>query len=223
MPHVDRDGIPFTPFMEPRMAPRSLNPHAAENVAQRLSGKEPLQPPRRNVLLAFLAGSIGSLLALFPLGTGLLTFLDPLLKRKGDGDESDAGLSLRVGSLSNLPADGTPVQVPVIADLTDAWNRESNQPIGAVYLRRDGDQVVCFNAICPHAGCFIGYDNGRRLFQCPCHTSAFELSGERIEPSPSPRDMDPLEIDEKKLAETGEIWVKFQNFYPGKAKREVKA
>jgi menaquinol-cytochrome c reductase iron-sulfur subunit len=202
------------------MAPRSLNPRAAENVANRLSGGKGPEPPRRNVLLAFLAGAIGGLVALFPFGAGLLTFLDPLLRKK---DTSEEGLRLRVGRLENLPADGTPVQAPVIADLTDAWNREPNQPIGAVYLRRIGDSVVAFNAICPHAGCFIGFDEGRGCFQCPCHTSSFTLEGDRMLPSPSPRDLDPLEVDEELLAETGDIWIHFVNFYPGKPTREIKA
>jgi len=201
------------------MATRSLNPNASENVAARLAGKSP-EPPRRNILLAFLAGAIGTLVAVFPFGAGLLTFLDPLLRKK---EQTEEGLTLRVGMLENIPADGTPVQVPVIADLTDGWNREPNQPIGAVYLRRIGDQVVAFNAICPHAGCFVGFDDGRNCFQCPCHTSSFQLSGERIEPSPSPRDLDTLVVDEEKLKATGEVWITFVNYYPGKATREPKA
>jgi menaquinol-cytochrome c reductase iron-sulfur subunit len=126
-----------------------------------------------------------------------------------------------VASLAAIPADGTPIQVPVIADLTDAWNREPNQPIGAVYLRREGDQVVCFNAICPHAGCFVGYAADRKVFQCPCHTSSFTLDGERIMPSPSPRNMDELKVEADKL-KSGEVWIEFVNYYPGKEDREEK-
>jgi menaquinol-cytochrome c reductase iron-sulfur subunit len=126
-----------------------------------------------------------------------------------------------VASLAALPADGTPVQVPVIADLTDAWSREPNQPVGAVYLRRVEDKVVCFNSICPHAGCFVAYAADRKVFQCPCHTSSFQLDGQRILPSPSPRDMDPLEVDEARLQD-GEIWIQFVNYYPGKEHREQK-
>ncbi|HTN73767.1 MAG TPA: Rieske 2Fe-2S domain-containing protein, partial [Pirellulaceae bacterium] len=164
------------------MAPRSLNPHATENVAQRLAGGPTTPPPRRGVLVGILAGAIGLFVGIVPFGAGLLTFLDPLLKKK----EQKAGAKLlRVGLVDNIPADGTPVQAPVIADLTDAWNREPNQPIGAVYLRREGDKVVCFNAICPHAGCFVGFDENRNVFQCPCHTSSFTLEGEIIQPSPS--------------------------------------
>jgi quinol---cytochrome c reductase iron-sulfur subunit, bacillus type len=200
---------------------KSLNPHAA--------GGPPPPPttaanvtPRRNVLAAVAATLIGAFVGLVPFAAGLVMFLDPLLKRKSKaGGQAGKLQPLRVASLDALPADGTPVQVPVIADLTDAWNREPNQPIGAVYLRRHGDQVTCFNAICPHAGCFVGYADDRKVFQCPCHTSSFELDGQRIMPSPSPRNMDELAVDAEKLKE-GEVWVEFVNYYPGKEEREEK-
>lgn len=175
--------------------------------------------PRRSLVAAFCATVIGLIIKLVPLSAGLAVFFDPLLKRKG----SIPGKKpfIRVASLSAIPEDGTPVQFPVVADLTDAWNRELNQPIGAVYLRRVGDKVECFNAICPHAGCFVAYAAQRQVFQCPCHTSSFELTGQRILPSPSPRDLDKLAVDEEKL-KAGEVWVQFVNYYPGKEHREEK-
>jgi Rieske Fe-S protein len=184
------------------------------------------QPPRRNFLAGAAAVVIGGILSLFPLGVGTLLFLDPILRRKskegGHGGEHSGRPFRRVATVEALPADGTPVQVPVIADLTDAWSRESNQPIGAVYLRKLADgNVECFNAICPHAGCFVAFSGERKVFQCPCHTSSFELDGQRIMPSPSPRDMDALAVDEKKLKD-GEIWVQFVNYYPGHEEREAK-
>jgi Rieske Fe-S protein len=208
------------------MAPRSLNPKASDNISQRLAGQNSPQPRRRGILVGMLAFVVGIFVGIFPLGAGLLTFFDPILKKKEEGggeDDSAGGQLLRVGLLENIPADGTPVQAPVIANLTDAWNREPNQPIGAVYLRREGDKVVAFNAICPHAGCFIGFDTRRDCFQCPCHMSSFNLDGSRQMPSPSPRDLDMLVVEEDILAKTGEVWVRFQNFYPGTADREPKA
>jgi menaquinol-cytochrome c reductase iron-sulfur subunit len=184
------------------------------------------QTPRRNVVAAAAATAIAFILGIVPIGAGMAVLLDPLLRRRRRGAEADeAGPPLRrVASFDMLPADGTPVQVPVIADLTDAWSREPNQPVGAVYLRRvgtNGDEVEAFNAICPHAGCFVAFSAQRKLFQCPCHTSSFTLEGERILPSPSPRDMDPLAVDPEKLKE-GEVWVQFVNFYPGTEHREEK-
>jgi menaquinol-cytochrome c reductase iron-sulfur subunit len=189
------------------------------------ASRPPGETPRRNVLVAVAAVVVGGLVSIVPFAAGLIMFLDPLLKRKTNGDAGGGKAARplhRVAALEALPADGTPVQVPVIADLTDAWNREANQPVGAVYLRREGDKVECFNAICPHAGCFVAYAVDRDVFQCPCHTSSFQLDGQRILPSPSPRDMDALKVDAEKLKE-GEVWIEFVNYYPGKEHREEKA
>lgn len=205
---------------------RSLNPKAsAEPPHSPLLSPQADQPPRRNVLAAILAVVIGGIVSLFPLGAGALLLLDPILKaKKKDKSAADDGggkRALRVATKDAIPADGTPVQVPVIADLKDAWNLEPNQPVGAVYLRSHGGKIECYSAICPHAGCFVAYSADRKVFQCPCHTSTFELNGTRIMPSPSPRDMDQLKVDEAKLAE-GEVWVQYVNYYPGKEKQEPK-
>ena len=206
---------------------RSRRPAAAPPPPPPASSASPesAQPPRRNILAALAAIVVGAIVGIVPFAAGLATFLDPLLKRKANGakgGDKAARQLRRVASLAALPADGTPVQVPVIADLTDAWNREANQPIGAVYLRRSDDKVECFNAICPHAGCFVAYAADRKVFQCPCHTSSFQLDGARIHPTPSPRDMDPLTVDSEKLKE-GEVWIEFVNYYPGKEHREEKS
>jgi len=205
---------------------KSLNPNATP-----LDGSPPPVPaqpvlkpvvaPRRNLLASIAAVVIGAFVGVVPFAAGLATFLDPLWRQKKTRGDASGPLFRRVASLEALPANGTPIQVPVVADLTDAWNREANQPIGAVYLRRDGDTVHCFNAICPHAGCFVGYAAERKIFQCPCHTSSFELDGQRISPSPSPRNMDELAVDQEKL-KAGEVWVQFVNYYPGKEDREEK-
>ena len=204
---------------------KTLNPHSQGRPAPAPAPHPAAEPGRRNVLAGALALAIGAIVGLLPFGAGLLVFLNPILKRKahGGGNGAEPARPLRrVASVDALPADGTPVQVPVIADLTDAWNREPNQPIGAVYLRKVADGgVECFNAICPHAGCFVGYSADRKVFQCPCHTSSFQLDGARILPSPSPRNMDALKVDEKKLP-SGEVWVQFVNYYPGKEHREEK-
>lgn len=204
---------------------KSLNPHAAgDSSSGSPSEGAPACDHRRQFLgTSIAAGAIGTALALFPLGSGALVLLDPLRKRSSAGEgDGQKGQVLRVATLDSLPADGTPVQVPVISDLTDAWNREANQPIGAVYLSRVGDQVKCFNAICPHAGCFVGYAADRGVFQCPCHTSSFKVDGSIIAPSPSPRDMDELEVDPDRLKSTGEIWIRFVNYLPGKHDRVAK-
>lgn len=191
--------------------PPQSDPHAGPSADER----------RQFLAASVAAGAVGAVLTLFPLGAGALILVDPLRKKRATGGEH-GGSFIRVASIDSVPEDGTPVQIPVIADLTDAWNREPNQPVGAVYLLRQGDQVKCFNAICPHAGCFVGYAEERKIFQCPCHTSAFELDGSIIAPSPSPRAMDELEVDQEQLKKTGDVMIRFLNYLPGHADQVAK-
>jgi len=72
------------------------------------------------VLVAALAAVCGGIVALFPVAAGLFVFLDPILKRKAESGGEGGKQFRRVANLEMLPGDGTPVQVPVIADLTDS-------------------------------------------------------------------------------------------------------
>lgn len=211
---------------------RSLNPKAGDSAPQPTKSEteptaggtpaaaSPTNPERRDLLVASLAAIFGGAAGIFPAFAGLPVVLSPLWKNKEPGGGGKFPV-LRVATVDSIPSDGTPIAVPVLSDKVDAWTREAGQPIGSVFLRRKGDRVECFNAICPHAGCMIAYSGERSLFQCPCHTSAFQTDGSRILPSPSPRDMDKLEVDEEKL-KAGEVWVAFANYYPGKEHPEAK-
>jgi menaquinol-cytochrome c reductase iron-sulfur subunit len=177
----------------------------------------PSSTERRNFLVKASATVLGGIAALFPLAVGLFTFADPLRRRSaqtGDG-------YLRITSLASVPDDGIPRQFAVLSDRTDAWNRFPNEPIGAIYLRRKKGEKKpdAFNAICPHAGCFVAFASERNLFQCPCHNSAFQLDGSKIEPSPSPRSMDKLQCVIRDQAGQAEIWVEFKDFLPGREDR----
>jgi menaquinol-cytochrome c reductase iron-sulfur subunit len=193
----------------------------------------PADPARRDMLWGFLAAATGLVVGLFPLGAGLMVFLDPLRgKKRVPASVPDGGSEfLKIATLDAVPDDGIPRRFPVIADLTDAWNFSPGQPVGAVYVRREQGkkEVQVFHATCPHAGCSVAYshdaDPKNRLYKCPCHNSAFDLEGEKVnlpgKENPSPRPMDTLEVDEQKLA-SGEVWVKFLNFYTGIHEKKAK-
>ncbi|MEN6496538.1 MAG: Rieske 2Fe-2S domain-containing protein [Thermoguttaceae bacterium] len=176
------------------------------------SGSKATAPRRRGFLAGAVALVTGGVACAVPAFAGLVSFLNPLRQK------AQAGQFLRLASLETLPDDGTPRKFPVILDRTDAWNRFPNEPVGAVFLRRvpSKDKKVTVEAIhvvCPHAGCFIVYDATKNNFACPCHNGSFDLGGKRLDASsPSPRDLDTLEVE---LRNGTEVWVKFQNFRTG--------
>ena len=167
-------------------------------------------PPRRNFLVEFWAVLIGGVVGMVPSLAGLAVVLDPLRKSKGAGAEM-----VRIAPIDAVPDDGVPRKFPVVKPKKDAWTYSPNERVGAVFLvRAQGSETVeAFNVVCPHAGCFIGYDEANDLFQCPCHTSAFNLDGSIIAPSPSPRGMD--RFSDTKV-EDGWVMVPFVNYIPGK-------
>ncbi len=190
-------------------------------IASEVTAQAPAVTPsedRRGFLNRLAATLIGGFCTLVPFASGLAVLLDPLRRKS-----ASAGF-IRVASLESVPDDGVPRQFPVIADRTDAWNTYPQDVIGSVFLRREkGSPVVeCVNATCPHAGCYVDYlPSPKQWFQCPCHDSRFEPNGKRIKPEtcPSPRDMDPLRIDEQEL-KNGEVWVEFKDFYTGRSDRK---
>ena len=83
---------------------------------------------------------------------------------------------------------------------------------------RVGEKTVqALNVVCPHAGCFVDYNPAGKDYHCPCHNSTFALTGKiSSRSSPAPRGLDELEVE---IRNETEIWVKFQNFHAGRAKK----
>lgn len=164
--------------------------------------------PRRTFLQGAAAAVLGGAALATPVGAGLVVFLDPWRAPRG------AGAWSRVARLSALPADGVPRRFPVLAERVNAWTRQPARPVGAVYLRRTGEQAVqALHATCPHAGCLVDYAPASGAFLCPCHNSTFAVDGAVNDPaSPSPRGLDALEVE---IRGGDEVWVRFQNFRAG--------
>ena len=170
---------------------------------------------RRGFLGKATAIACGAVALATPVAAGVVTFLNPVRQK------SQGGQFMRLASLETIPQDGTPLKVPVIADRTDAWSRFPAEPIGAVFLRRSGGGVTALQVICPHAGCSINYDAAGRKYFCPCHAASFDIAGKRTDAtSPSPRNMDTLEVD---IRDKNQVWVKFQTFCVGTAKKVAQA
>ncbi|MDZ7778850.1 MAG: Rieske (2Fe-2S) protein [Gemmatimonadota bacterium] len=162
-------------------------------------------PARRTFLQAVGAALAGALASIPPVVAGAATLLHPLRR------EETVASAVRVASLTGLPEGGAPRRVTVIDDRVDAWTSYEATPVGAVYLRREGDRISALNVVCPHAGCSVNLAPNGTHFACPCHRSRFALDGTREE-GPAPRDLDALEVE---VRNETEVWVRFQNFRPG--------
>ena len=175
----------------------------------------PQRPPRRGFLEKSIALVFGLASLAVPSIAGILAFLNPWRQKGGSGD------AIRVANLASLAVGGPPQSFPVIADRTDAWNRFPAEPIGTVFLRRVSEQeVAALQAICPHAGCLVGFDGKAGCFQCPCHGSKFDAEGRRTEAhSISPRDLDGLEVE---IRNRNEVWLRFRKFQTGTPEKIAK-
>lgn len=168
-------------------------------------------PARRSFFREAFALGLGGIATAVPFISGLVFYLNPLKKKKGQADEK----FIRVTTLDSLPADNVPRQFPVIGAKTDAWTRTEASPLGAVFLRRTVEgEIRAFSVICPHAGCFVEYvGREKNRFLCPCHNSEFALNGDIASPgSPSPRGLDPVDVE---IRNDSEVWVHFQKFQSG--------
>lgn len=168
--------------------------------------------PRRSFVARAAALVAGSVAGLVPLVAGAAAALDPLRRR---GREPSLVMVTKVGA---IPQNGVPRRFAIEADRIDAWTTHRSTPVGAVYLRRTQEGVTALNVVCPHAGCFVGLAPDRSRFACPCHGSSFDLDGTINDPgSPSPRDMDVLDVE---VRNGDEVWVRYQNFLPGRKTKE---
>lgn len=181
------------------------------------AAKAPASPaaptaPRRGFFASTFAVLGGAISLASPVAVAVVPAFTPLREKAG------GGRFLRLTTLDMLPADGRPRKFPVILDRTDGWNTFAQEPVGAVYLLRTADEkLTAFQVECPHAGCFLSYDEKANNFYCPCHSAHFGVGGERLEsPSQSLRDLDTLPVE---IRNETEVWVEFQRFRVGTAEK----
>jgi cytochrome b6-f complex iron-sulfur subunit len=115
----------------------------------------------------------------------LLFFIFSLLKPSREINKSKPGPTLRViGNVEEFPPGSvTP----------DRINR--------IYIVREKDGgFLALSIICPHLGCSVLWDETKRQFDCPCHSSAFDHHGVVLSsPAPRPLDYYPVIIAEGKV------------------------
>ncbi len=66
----------------------------------------------------------------------------------------------------------------------------------ALLLHPSSGSFVAFDAVCPHAGCTVGYAAGADLIVCPCHGSEFNPRTGAVVQGPATRGLTPLTVAE---------------------------
>ena len=66
----------------------------------------------------------------------------------------------------------------------------------SIVIRPSSGTFVAFDAVCPHAGCTVGYDPSAKVIICPCHGSQFHASTGAVEVGPAPAGLKKLGIAE---------------------------
>jgi Rieske Fe-S protein len=168
-------------------------------------------PADRRVFLKVVTTGLGALAAALAVVPGL-GFLAGATRRQG----GDGGAPLRVAGEREVKI-GKPLRVTAVGTREDAWLRLDRVTLGSLWLVRavEDGPIRAFSTVCPHLGCGVDFDEAAGKFNCPCHTSAFDLDG-RCLSGPSPRGLDELEAH----VEGREVLVRYQRFRVGTAKRE---
>jgi thiosulfate dehydrogenase [quinone] large subunit len=87
-----------------------------------------------------------------------------------------------VGSVSSVPVGGS-------AAFTDP---STGDP--ALVIQQTAGDFVAFDAICPHAGCTVAYEQSAKLIACPCHGSEFNARTGRVIRGPATYGLTPIKI-----------------------------
>ncbi len=120
---------------------------------------------------------------------------EPVTLSPGHPHSSGSGESTTTTNGSSGAAAGTQIglasQVPVggSARFTDP---KTGDP--GLVLQPTKGQYLAYDAVCPHAGCTVGYSSAANLIVCPCHGSEFDPGTGAVISPPAPHGLTPIHV-----------------------------
>jgi thiosulfate dehydrogenase [quinone] large subunit len=97
----------------------------------------------------------------------------------------------RIGPASGVPVGGA-------ASFQDP---SSGDP--AIIIQPKAGHFVAFDAVCPHAGCTVEFDQSQDILVCPCHGSLFNASTGAVEQGPAASGLQTISVTES----SGQLFV----------------
>lgn len=151
---------------------------------------EQKHPDRRSFYLTCIYG-LSSLIGAALTIPAAAYLLFPPRARKG-------GEWVQAGDMSGLK-EQQPEEVVFRRNRVDGW-KVTSEKTSAWLVKMPDNQVVAFAPQCTHLGCAYHWDEGRKDFLCPCHTSAFSIDGKVLSgPAPRPLDRFAVKLDGTKI------------------------
>ncbi len=152
-------------------------------------------PGRRTFFLTIVYGLWGMIGAALSIPAAIYLLFPPKLRKETEWSEA--------GDITKL-VPGSPIEMVFRSNRIDGWRILSEKSTAWVVKQGDG-QLVAFAPVCTHLGCAYHYEESRKEFLCPCHTSVFGLDGKVVSgPAPRPLDRYDTKIQNNKLL-VGEI------------------
>ena len=119
--------------------------------------------------------------AVVPGPVGVRARRDAQLQRSSAaGGSHPAGTA--IGPAKDVPAGGA-------ASFTDPRTGDPS-----IVIQATAGKFVAFDAVCPHAGCTVEYDQSAAVIICPCHGSQFNAATGAVEVGPAATGLNPITI-----------------------------
>jgi arsenite oxidase small subunit len=110
-----------------------------------------------------------------------LTAAQPSGNSSGGGSQSSSQSTSTQGSTT--PGGGTSGAIANVSDLQVgapfAFNYPDSRHPNALFKMAD-DSVQAYSLLCTHVCCTVQYDPSSKVFNCPCHGSVFDSSGQVV-------------------------------------------
>jgi menaquinol-cytochrome c reductase iron-sulfur subunit len=152
--------------------------------------EDPAEPTRRQFHLTFIYSLSAAMAAMVSIPAFAYLFLPPRAHREEQWVDA--------ADLTQLPLNN-PQEVSYRTTKVDGWKVSSEKATAWVVKTAD-NQAIAFGPQCTHLGCAYHWDEGKKNFLCPCHTSSFAIDG-RVLGGPAPRPLDryAVKIDGNRL------------------------
>jgi thiosulfate dehydrogenase [quinone] large subunit len=165
----------------------------------------PVDQGRRDTLVTGALAGAGLLLAALDVGLGRLAGgtkppvspaqlgAGPTTTTTNPGQSPTTTSQPTGGGVAGATTVGPAADVPVggAASFQDPLNGDP-----AIVIQARAGQFVAFDAVCPHAGCTVGFSETQHIIVCPCHGSQFNAATGVVEQGPATSNLRTIKISE---------------------------